>query len=156
MATRVHYGMIDHSGEPCGVTLYFPTLTAANFDSIMALTTGKIALVGAALVLATRCGFTKTTVMIETDAGDVDLPSVQTAQREHGIRALLRDSVNGKPSTMFVPGPKSTVMPTAGSDDINLENVIVAAVVAFIEGQLKSEDGNALSVIGAHYAGRNR
>lgn len=156
MSTRVHYGMIDHSGEPTGTTFYFPTLTAANFDAIMAPVTGKIALVGAALVLATRCGFTRTTCVIEADTGTVDLPSVETAQREHGLRANMRDSVNGKPSTMFIPGPKAAVMPPAGSDAVNLENLVVEALVTWVEANLVSEDGNALSVISARYAGRNR
>jgi hypothetical protein len=151
MAAKVHFGMIDHSSEACGPSLWFDDTDSPDLTDAFT----AAGLVGTALNLLTDCGFTRTTVSAVVAQANDAPPADVHAQREIAIRVTYKDSVNGKSERFDIPGPVDGVYPGVGTDVIPLDNVAAAAFIAVFEAQCVSQDGNAVEVTGIRLVGRN-
>ena len=154
MATKVKVGMVDHSGEGCGPSLYFDDLTALTYEAIMG-SGGSVDLVATALNVLTDCGFTRTTASVVQAAANDAAPATVTAQREIAIRVIYKDTVTGRYERFDVPGPAVTFYPGTGTDEIPLSNVIAAAFITVFEANCVSQDGNPVEVTKIYLVGRN-
>jgi len=89
--------------------------------------------------------------------GDSDtVPSDNFAQREIGLRVFLTDDVNGRKSHFTIPGPDLEALTILdGTDFVDLADAgIMATLVAAVEADAQSVDGNAVSVQRAVIVGR--
>jgi len=150
-ASKVHFGMIDYSGEACGPSVYVEELDDTNYDAI----TTSVNLVQVALGVLSDCNFVRTSLGVELAAGSGALPTEVTAQREVGIRISYRDTVTGRVETLVVPGPATTFYPAQGTDVIPLDNVIAAAFIAVFEANCVSLAGNPINVVSMRLVGRS-
>lgn len=91
-----------------------------------------------------------------TQADDETRPANNFAQRELGLRFFLRDSVNQELG-YFTLGTADLSIGSvvAGSDDLDLTAAPTAAFVSWIEANVLSRDGNAVTVERAKIVGRN-
>jgi len=151
MAAKVHFGMIDHSAEACGPSLWFDDAGAPDYSDVDTAS----GLVQAALAVLTDCNLTNTTLSAKLDVNAAFPPATVTAQREIAIRVIYRDTVTGKAERFDVPGPATTFYPGAGTDVIPLDNLIAAAFIAVFEAQCVSQDGNPVEVTQIYLVGRN-
>lgn len=92
----------------------------------------------------------------DTQAENDARPASAFAQREMGFRFYLRDSVNQKLS-YFTIGTADLAIGSvqAGSDLLDLTAAPTAAFVTWIEANVLSQDGNAVTVERAKVVGRN-
>jgi len=155
MTTKANFNYRDFSGEVGRVALQFATILGDGSNLAAILT--AIDAVGDALeaiTLGTVAGraYTNQTV---ADAGT--FPASQYAQRELGVRVYLTDNVNGKKSSFTIPAPELSILSiAAGSDDVDISDAsVMAALVTAIEANVKSVDGNAVTVTRASVIGRN-
>jgi hypothetical protein len=151
MAVKVKFGMIDHSAESCGPSLYFDDTDAPDFSDAYT----AAGLVGTALNLLTDCGFTRTTLSAIVAAANDGPPAAVHAQREIAIRVTYKDTVTGRYERFDIPGPVDGVYPGTGTDVIPLDNIAAAAFIAVFEAQCVSQDGNAVEVTHIQLVGRN-
>ena len=154
MATKVKVGMVDHSGEGCGPSVYFDDVTALTYEAVMG-SGGSVDLVTAAMNILTDCGFTRTTASIIQAASNDAAPATVTAQRELAIRVIYKDTVTGRSERFDIPGPAVTFYPGTGTDEIPLSNAIAAAFITVFEANCVSQDGNAVEVTKIYLVGRN-
>lgn len=154
MATKVKVGMVDHSGEGCGPSVYFDDVTALTYEAVMG-SGGSVDLVTAAMNILTDCGFTRTTASIIQSASNDAAPATVTAQREIAIRVIYKDTVTGRSERFDIPGPAVTFYPGTGTDEIPLSNAIAAAFITVFEANCVSQDGNAVEVTKIYLVGRN-
>jgi len=150
-ATKIHFGMIDHSSESCGPSVYVEELDNSNYDAIDT----SVGLVQVALGVLSDCNFVRTTMGVELAAGGGTAPATVTAQREIGIRVGYRDTVTGRMESFVVPGPATTFYPATGTDVIPLDNVVAAAFIAVFEANCVSQDGNPVNVVSMRLVGRS-
>lgn len=151
MAAKVHFGMIDHSAEACGPSLYFDDADEPDYTDLAA----AAALVETALDILTDCGMTRTTLSAQLAAQNEAVPATVTAQREIAVRVTYRDTVTGKYERFDVPGPATTFYPGSGTDVIPLDNLVAAAFILVFEANCVSMDGNAVEVTNIRLVGRN-
>lgn len=151
MAAKVHFGMVDHSAEACGPSMYFDDADSPDYTDVYT----AAGLVGTALNILTDCGFTQTKLSAVVDEANDAPPATVTAQREIAVRVTYKDTVNGKYERFDVPGPATTFYPGTGTDVIPLDNVIAAAFILVFEAQCVSQDGNAVEVTSIRLVGRN-
>lgn len=151
MAAKVHFGMIDHSAEACGPSLWFDDTGKPNYTDV-----GTAAgLVQTALAILTDCNLTNTVLSAVLDSTSPAVPATVTAQREIAIRIVYRDTVTGKAERFDVPGPATTFYPGSGTDVIPLDNAVAAAFIAVFEAQCVSMLGNPVEVTNIYLVGRN-
>lgn len=151
MASKVHFGMIDHSGEACGPSLFFDDTGAPDYTDVDT----AAGLVQTALAILTDCNLTNTTLSAVLDTTSPVVPATVTAQREIAVRVIYRDTVTGKAERFDVPGPATTFYPGTGTDVIPLDNVIAAAFIAVFEAECVSQAGNPVEVTKIYLVGRN-
>lgn len=93
---------------------------------------------------------------VTDDNPDDSRPASAFAQREIGFRFYLRDTVNDKLG-YFTIGTADLAIGSvqAGTDLLDLTAAPTAAFVTWIEANVLSEDGNAVTVERALVVGRN-
>jgi hypothetical protein len=92
----------------------------------------------------------------ETQERDDSRPADPYAQRELGIRFYLRDDVNSQMSFFTVGCADMTIGSiVAGQDELDLSASPTAAFVSWIETNVLSPDGNAVTVERAVVVGRS-
>lgn len=91
-----------------------------------------------------------------TQASNDVRPASPFAQRELGFRFYLRDTVNQKLGSFTIPAADMAIgSVVAGQDELDLSAAPTAALVAWIEANAESIDGNAVTVERALVVGRN-
>jgi hypothetical protein len=150
-------GMIDNSGEGTATRFYLPAVTGANYDDVVGNGIGdNVGDLRIATAILTLCNYTKHSVTTEvyTDVGT--LPSSPYAQRELKLLVRYIDAVNGKRSTLTIPGPDLSTLASPGTDIVDhVSNAVAAAWVAVFEANAASPDGNAVEVVGMQIVGRS-
>jgi len=153
-ASAAHFSYLDHSGEKTRTQLHFEAVDdTADNSGLLDAVTGSIALVGTALGLITRLPQAGTVVSIPISTLSPGLPADAMAQREHAIRWVYKDDVTGKKYRFDSPAPVDAIVPT-GSDAVNMAAAAVLAFKAVFDANIKSEVGNACSLLTGRYVGR--
>jgi hypothetical protein len=148
------YGFRDRSKEISTMELNFIDVAAggANFDTVV----GFVDAIGAVFNTASLCTQSTENFKQETDTPDPAIPSDVHAQREAGCRIFYGDDVTGKVYHVTLPGPdKDNMAMIAQSDNYDLTDTVLAAVIAAMESGALSPDGNAITVLRAVDVGRN-
>ena len=154
MTTKGSFAYRDKGSEVGTMQLFFANLVAGgtNFDAVIAAITGLEADI-LAITLCTSAGYGLSDgIGADSDA----VPASNFAQREVGLRVFLVDDVNGRKSHFTIPGPDLAALTIlAGTDLVDLADAgIMAALVASVEADCVSVDGNAVSVLRAVIVGR--
>jgi len=154
--TPIHIGMIDHSGEKSGTLLYFQPLEddGSNFDTLVTPVTGDYDLIKGPLTAITIMNMTRSIASFVIEQDTATLPSNAHAQREVKILFTYLDEDTNALYSFTVPGPTTTVIPS-GTDEIDLDNVLIAAFVAAVEAKCVSPVGGPITVMSARLVGRN-
>lgn len=156
MASVAHT-CIDNSGENSVVTFYLPDVDESNYNDVTgngpAQNVGDLRL---ALAAITLCNFVRHTVTTEVYSELGELPASPWAQRELKLLVQYVDNVTSKRYTVTIPGPDLDLLAQPGTDVVDhVSNVVAAAFVTAFETNARSQDGNAISVIGMRIIGRN-
>jgi len=156
MASKAKFGIIDNSGERSSVNLYLLDLTGANYDDVAGNLVGNN-MGDLRLAIATVCigNFTGQSLQAVqyTDVGTI--PANKYAQREIKVRFDYIDNVNGKRASFTLPCPNLDLLAESGTDNVDLEELTVAAFVAVVEANAVSVDGNAITITRGTVVGRN-
>jgi len=150
MPSKVTVNWLDYSGESSRSSVYVPTVNAGNFDAIVALAT----LVGTTFETLSDCTRKNTQLEMIQDAANDAVPSDVFAQREIGFSVQYMDATTGRKETTRIPGPVDDLIPE-GTDVLPLANLAFAALIADIEANCVSRDGNAITVTRGVFTGRN-
>ena len=155
MPTPITIGMIDHSAELTRSLVYFEDIQAdgLNWPTLFAPTTGKYDLLKVPFILLTKLNLTHSLMGQEVDTSVPTPPVAASAQRETAMRVSYVDDVTGKKYRFDIPSPVDAII-QAGTDVIDLADVLVAAFVLVFEAQCVSPVGNAVTVVGARFVGR--
>lgn len=153
---EVSMGFLDHSGEKSRTRFYLEALGdpgAADLDTELV---AKHDAVKAGIAAVTLCNFTESKVSVGSDTDVATLPASPYAQREIGLWVQWTDSVNGEYGTMTIPGPDLTLLSQANTDEVDISaNVTALALIAILEANLVSRDGNAIQVTRMRIVGRS-
>jgi hypothetical protein len=146
--TSVIYSYVDESGEPTSVQLNLPAILAdgSNFDTVVSDVASSLALLGTALGTLTLCNEWQSAISMWRARIAKTAPSDQEAQREYVARFIYADDVTGKSYRFDVPGPDQGIF-TAGTDQVNMADTAVAAFKIVFEANVKSEVGNAVTLV---------
>lgn len=150
MASRINFNYRDFSDEYSDVGLYIPDVDETTW---LATDTAVLAL-QAALAAITIGSLAQKTLVAYSDKVDDTRPADANAQREIGLRFHFTDDVNFKKGYFTVPCPDLNIVAEGGTDQVDLEEVLVAAVVTAIEGFAKTVDGNDFTIDRAVIVGR--
>jgi len=156
MPASVTYNMIGHSGERSRVTLGLPVLTGANYDDVTGNgATDSVGALRIAIGAISLMNFESAAVGAITHPDAGGLPTDPNAQRERGLRVFYTDDVTSKKYHFTIPGPDMTLVAQAGTDVVDhTSNVAAVALVAVLEAEMRSPDGNAITVTGMRTVGR--
>ena len=88
-------------------------------------------------------------------AEDDTRPASLLAQRESGLRVFYQDAVNGEKGNITIAAPDLTALKTAGTDEADLSVTETAALVSWMESNVLSKAGNAITVTKGVFVGRN-
>lgn len=98
----------------------------------------------------------KSTVIASRTVHSTERPTDANAQVEMGLRLHYVDDVTGSKYFLTIPTPNLTLLAQEGSDQIDLDEVTVAAMVAAIEAVAVSPLGNPITIERGVIVGRNR
>mgnify|MGYP001049092388 CR=1 FL=1 len=154
MPGKVTYTYIDNSNEKSSLGLYTPDLDAANIvdytDDGVGGILGDMRLALSAITLCNNFARIVTATRIQDVA---TLPTDQNAQRETKAEFSYRDTLTGFLSSFSVPGIDRSLIVSQGSDIIDMDNVLVAAVISLFEANFVSRAGNPVEVVGVRHIG---
>lgn len=88
-------------------------------------------------------------------AEDDTRPANAFAQRETGLRLFYSDDADGSRYNITVPAPDLTTIAQEGTDDVPLSVTEVAALVSWMESNMLSPNGGAITVDRAVIVGRS-
>lgn len=147
---------LDASGERSSVNLNNPDLDISNVETYTSeIATNAFADMRAALEAVTLMTIQSATVSAKNSAYANAAPADQNAQRERKLLIKYRDDVTGKTGSMSVPGVNLALVATPGTDVVSLAQPQVAALVAELEANYRSNIGNTITVYEARHVGRN-
>lgn len=146
--TSVVYSYVDESEELTSIQLNLEAITAdgLNWDTVVSDVASSLALLGTSLGTLTLCNEWQSAVSMWRARVAKTAPSDQAAQREYVARFIYTDNVTGKSYRFDVPGPDPEIF-TAGTDQVDMANVAVAAFKIVFEANVKSEVGNAVTLV---------
>ena len=154
MPGKINYTFLDHSNEKSGLGLYTPDLDATNIvsytDDGVGGVLGDMRIALSAITLMNNFSRVVTATRI-VDAAT--LPTNADAQRETKAEFSYRDTVTGLLSSFSVPGIDRTLIVSQGSDQIDMDNVLIAAIIALFEANFVSRIGNPVEVVGVRHVG---
>lgn len=153
---RVIHTIIDASGERSTVTHFLPTITNANFLSVVGNGVGQgvgdLRLAVAGLTLG---NFVRHSVIVYSDIVPLAAPANPLAQRELRYRFGLLDASTFQRYSFEVPCPDLTIGLVANTDEVDLTDPTIAALVTILENDINSPDGNGYIVEYCRLVGRN-
>lgn len=151
---KITYTFLDHSNEKSSLGLYTPELDATNIatytDDTVGGVLGDMRLALSAITLMNNFSRTVTATRI------IDLATVPAnadAQRETKAEFTYRDTVTGFLSSFSVPGINRSLIVSANTDIIDMDNVLIAAIVTLFEANFVSRAGNPVEVVGVRHIG---
>lgn len=152
LATPVHFGLIDHSAENSGVLLNLEAVLddGSNIPDILT----AMGNLKTAIAVVTLLNFTNITASVTLDRTAATIPSSVYAQRELALRFLYTDTVTNQKYSYTVPGPDSGFI-VAGTDEVPLSNLGIAAFITVVEANAVSPNGNPIIHTGVRLVGRN-
>ncbi len=155
MASKLVLNWIDASHENSSTGLYLPQATAANFDALVDNTlAGAMGSIRLAAGLLSLCNYTSQVLTAVRYAEVGTPPADQFAQRELKLRFDYVDSAGFKGS-FSIPGPDLDKYAQPGSDQIDMQELDVAAFVTAIESQAVSRFDNSITITRGVIVGRN-
>ena len=153
-ASKVSYTYLDRSGETTKSQLHFdPIDDVGDNSAVLDQATGSVALVGTALGLLTLLPQAGTSVSLPIGVFSPALPSNPSANREVAIRFIYKDNVNAKKYRFDLPAPVDAIMPL-GTDDVDMADTLIVAFKAVFDANVKSEWGNACTLLTGRFVGR--
>ena len=155
LATKVHFGMIDHSAEKTAVNLNFPPIEddGSNMDTLFNPTTGDIQAVKTAIIGVTNGNFTRFTAGILLENNAPSLPAGADVQRETAIRVTYADTVTGKTYRSDFPCADNSLR-QQGTDEVGLTAGAMLTLKQAMENNCVSEMGNPITVQSARFVGK--
>lgn len=157
MASKVGLTFLDESGEKSRVEYTIADVGAGNvagiIDNAQFSTAGSLAALFASLSLCTPIQSEVTASVVKSPQTS---PGSNFAQREIGLMVSYTDNVTGKMFRVTIPGPDWANIGLAGSDQVNPEAAQWTAFKTKFEADVKSPDGNAVTISGGRLVGRNR
>lgn len=117
-------------------------------------TNAAIATLQAALNALSLGSLASRTLTAFRESVDDTRPASSFAQREVGLRFHYIDDVTGDKYHFTLPCPDLDIVAEAGTDQVDLEEITLAAAVAAIEAVAKSPDGNAITITRGVIVGR--
>lgn len=138
---------VDNSREKASTQIYLPELTGANYDSVAGNGVGdSLGDLRLAIAAVTRCNFVKHQLTAVTYNDLNEVPADKDAQIEIRLRIDYTDNVNGRTGFFTIPAPNLDVFGQVGSDEVDRDEVSVAALFSVIEANCVSRDDNAITV----------
>lgn len=154
MPGKITYSFLDNSEEVGSLGMYTPELDVANIatytDDTVGGVLGDMRLALSAITLCNNLSRTVTAIKIVDDAVR---PADANAQRETKALFTYRDTVTGFLSSFSVPGIDRTLIVQPGTDEIDLGNVLIAAIIALFEASFVSRAGNPVVVTRVTHVG---
>jgi hypothetical protein len=144
----------DESDEISTVELNIPDVSAggADFDAVLA----SLATLGAAILASTECVQARETFLQGVDTPDPTTPSDPHAARESGLRIFYGDDSTGKVYHITVPGPDwDSIDRLPNTDFADMADEPLATLIAAMESDAESPEGNAITVLRAVKVGRH-
>ena len=152
MASEAIYTIRDHSDERSTVKFSIADLDETSWVA----TTAALAVLRTAMEALTLGSVAARTLVASRDVLNDVRPASPYAQVELGLRLHYQDNVTGKKYFLTIPAPDLSIVAQTGSDQIDLEEVTVAALVTAIEAVAVSPDGNPITIERGVIVGRNR
>lgn len=152
--TDLPFTLVDYSGEKSVVTFRCAAILAdgTNWPTVVSGVGSSRALLGAALNTMTNMNETMSGIYVPYAKGSGTLPA-EGADRELALRLIYEDDVTKIPYRIDIPAPIDGIWKT-NSDELDLEDVIVAAFILVFEAHVLSPDGNAVTVLRGYKVGR--
>jgi hypothetical protein len=128
--------------------MYLPDVAAdgSNWADLTADTTGAGDLLKAAIGLVTKCNLTKQSVQVDIDLDIPTPPADPSAQRETKLWVQYVDTTNMRYGEFTIPAPIDAIK-QVNTDEVDIgANAAALALIAVIEANLVSRDGNAIQV----------
>lgn len=153
--TKVSYSYIDESEEECTLHLRLPEIASdgSNWAAVANETTGMIAVLGTSLGTLTRLNEYRSQLNITVNDVAKSAPSDEHAQRERAARFIYADDDTGQEYRFDVPGPESIFL--AGTDQVDMSDVAVAAFKLVFEADVVSPLGNSVTLLRGYRVGKN-
>lgn len=142
----------DYSDEYSSTAFEVATPSGASYDWA-ALETSIDAVVDA-MEAITFCSRGKEQVMVVAALGTETRPADEEAQRELGLRIFYQDDVTLKKYHVTVPGPRLSLMASAGFDVVDWSGAEMVTLETAFEANVLSPVGNAVSIITGTIVGR--
>lgn len=140
---KVTFSLRDYSDEPTKVQFNMPVPSGVAFDWTAYL--ASIAAVTDEILDLTDCVTDGESVSIEIIPPVGNPASVATAQREIALRFFFTDTAGNK-GFLTVPGPEITSYPPQGTDNADMADPDIAALITALEANALSGQGLAITV----------
>lgn len=151
MPSIITFNFRDFSDEYSSVGLNIPAVDETSWLA----TDASIATLQAAMLAITSGNLASRTLTAYRETVNDAQPTEPYAQREIGLRFHYTDTVSGKKYFFTVPTADLDVVAEAGTDQVDLEEVTLAAFVAAVEALAISPEGNAIEIYRGVVVGRN-
>lgn len=155
MQPSMSFTLLDNSNEKSTIHIPLVAVTTLNMETMKAqslpATEQSIA---QAIADLTLCTITKSQVSLEPAVYAETVPSDMSAQRELRLMVQMQDNVNGKKSHFTIPGVDWPSVGITGTDLVDQTNALWVELKTRLELYARSEDGNAITVIGGRLVGR--
>jgi hypothetical protein len=161
MAAVIRARMIDNSGETS--TVAFPTEGQEAIDTFSAPLADSAAWL-LQLEAISLLNVASVTFVQETASGTEGIPEVDYANREAGIRFIMRGAETGKRYTLTVPGPDEAALERIwGTDQYLMTASPLSGFITFLENNYRPltnpgnlvPDHEAVAVERVIHVGRN-
>ena len=143
MATsKLNLTFLDRDNEASTISVHATALTAGNFAAEDVKADALVTAVGAVTLMVLS---KDSRIAVETKFAPA-LPTSVYAQR--GIKWLVRaNDANGNPVTFHIPGANLGLAGLLVGENMDLTSAEGAALVTAIEAYVKSNDGEAVTVL---------
>lgn len=146
-------GFIDHSGERAS-TRYASYSGASNPIPAAAYTVADE--VHDAMAAVTLCNMTTQHIGVVVNDDTPVIPSSHFAQRELALLIEYADTTTQTIFSMSIPGVDTTLVSQANTDEVDIaSNAAALALIAALEANCVSRDGNAIEVKRMRIIGRS-
>jgi RAB protein geranylgeranyltransferase component A len=153
--TQANIRFVDHSKEMTTVSFNLGAILAdgSNYDTLVSDVASHLALSKAAIDAIT--GLNHVATMVSVPKIYEDTPITYPAyghDREIAVRFTMQDNVTGKLYRFDIADPVDIF--NTDSDDVDMADALVVALKAIVDGDWKSEMGNAVTLISGKKVGR--
>jgi hypothetical protein len=146
--TEVIYSYMDESKQPCRIGLNLEAIEddGSNWDTVVSNVGSSLALLGTSLSTIMDCDEYQSRVASVRAKNPPTYPSEKSAQREWVARMTYADDVTGDQYRFDIPGPDPDIF-IAGTQEVDMANIAVAAFKIVFDANVKSKDGNAVTLV---------